>query len=344
MADNLRYAIIGAQNWAIGSEHVRSVVGTPGIELTAVCNNDPEELEKLKGFVPEGTALVDDADTLFASTKLDAVVISTPNHTHQELAEKAFSAGLHVLCEKPLAPTVAGCDAIIAARDRSGKLLQVGMHRRYNRLFLRLEQLVAGGELGRPVLMWSQEFRGDWKILPPQRPNWRYSNELSGGSLVEKNVHDFDVFNWFAGAPPVRVMASGGLVAYEGRETIDHALVIVEYANGFEADLQLSLFTPHGFPGRYGGLVGDKGSVRIHERARELYQYYRGRSDEVRLTVSDPHSGHGHGVRAEHVEFARCIRANEAPAASGEAGRLAVAVGAAGEESIRTGEPVPVEV
>jgi hypothetical protein len=77
----------------------------------------------------------------------------------------AFEAGLHVLCEKPLARTVAECDAILAARDRAGRLLQVGMHRRYNRLFQRLRCLVDAGELGDLAMMWTQEFRGDWKKL-----------------------------------------------------------------------------------------------------------------------------------------------------------------------------------
>lgn len=345
MADNepLRYGIIGAQNWGIGGEHVRTVLAQEGVDLVAVCNRDEEQRNLLRDAVPQDTPIIADAQELLDRGDLDAVVICTPNQTHVELAGQAFAAGLHVLCEKPLGRTVAECDEIIAARDRAGRQLLVGMHRRYNRLYERLRRLIDAGELGRPTMMWTQEFRGDWKKLAPHRENWRYSQELSGGSLMEKNVHDFDTFNWFADAPAKRVMAMGGIAAYEGRDTLDHALVIVEYDNGFKADLQLSLFTPHGFPGRYSGIVGTAGSVRLQEGANEMKQYFRDRPDEVCFSVRGKAQGHGHGMQGQHEAFARCIREGKAPLASGEAARAAVAVAAAAEQSVQTGQPVQAQ-
>lgn len=343
MTETLRYGIIGAQNWGIGGEHVRTVLAQDGVDLVAVCNHDEGQRQLLQDAVPEGTPIIADSQELLGRSDLDAVVICTPNHTHVELAEQAFGAGLHVLCEKPLGRTVAECDAIIAARDRAGRQLLVGMHRRYNRMFERLRGLIDGGELGTPKMMWTQEFRGDWKKLAPHRTNWRYSQELSGGSLLEKNVHDFDTFNWFADAPARKVMAMGGIAAYEGRDTLDHAMVMVEYENGFKADLQLSLFTPHGFPGRYTGIVGTEGSVRLQEKANEMKQYFRDRPDEVCFTVPGKVQGHGHGMQGQHAAFAKCVRDNRPPLASGEAARAAVAVGQAAEEAVRTGQPVSVQ-
>ncbi|MGH2368070.1 MAG: Gfo/Idh/MocA family protein [Chloroflexota bacterium] len=343
-----RYGVIGAKSAGIGWEHLQNLLRLPGVEVAALCNTNAVELEKTAQAIPRPVATYTDAAAMYEAAALDAVVIATPNFTHEVLALQAFDAGVHVLCEKPLAPTLAGCDAIIAAGERAGRLLQVGQHRRYNRLYLRLQQLIEAGELGRPVMMWAQEFRGDWAAdrfadHPERgRVNWRFSQDLSGGTLLEKNAHDFDVFNWFAGAEPVRVMASGGLAAYEGRDTLDHAMVIVEYANGFKADLQLSLFVPHGFHGRYAGLVGDRGSVKLLEGTQELFQYFRDRRDEVRYVVQEARAGHGHGMYGQHEAFAACIREGRRPAADGEAGRAAVLVALAAEKAIRTGQVVDV--
>ena len=125
MTETLRYGIIGAQNWGIGGEHVRTVLAQDGVDLVAVCNHDEGQRQLLQDAVPEGTPIIADSQELLGRSDLDAVVICTPNHTHVELAEQAFGAGLHVLCEKPLGRTVAEYDAIIAARDRAGRQLLV---------------------------------------------------------------------------------------------------------------------------------------------------------------------------------------------------------------------------
>ncbi|MGH2561039.1 MAG: Gfo/Idh/MocA family protein [Thermomicrobiales bacterium] len=344
--DSLRYGVIGARDTGICGEHIRSILRLPDAELVAVCDTNEEHLQRAAQLVDAPVARYIDYQEMLARESLDAVVIATPNFTHEAIVLNVFAAGAHVLCEKPLAPALAGCDAIIEAGRRANRLLQVGLHRRYNRLFERLQGLIDAGELGAPCMMWSHEFRGDWAADRPYddpergRINWRFYQDLSGGSLVEKNCHDFDVFNWFAASEPTRVVASGGLAAYQGRETIDHAIVMIDYANGFKAMLQLGLFVPHGFHGRYEGLIGTEGSVKIYEGTRELYQYFRDRPAEVHYADRDEAKGHGHGMYRQHVAFAACIREGRQPFANGEAGRASVAVAVAAEESIRTGEPV----
>lgn len=344
----LRYGVIGAKSANIGWEHLQSLLRVPDADIAALCNADGAELRKTADALGRPARTYADATEMYAREELDAVVIATPNFTHEALALQAFAAGVHVLCEKPLAPTVEACDAMVDAAARADRLLAVGQHMRHNRLYQRVDALIEAGELGTPVMMWAHEFRGDWASRFTDHPelgrvNWRFHQSLSGGTLLEKNTHDFDVFNWFARAEPVRVMASGGIAAYEGRDTLDHAVVIVEYANGFKATLQLGLFVPHGFHNRYVGLLGTAGSVKILAGAQELCQYFRDRRDEVRYAVQEPITGHGHGMRAQHVAFAEAIRGVSRLTASGEAGRAAVAVSVAAEEASRTGQPTPVQ-
>lgn len=343
----VRYGVVGAKSANIGWEHLQSLLRVPDAEVVALCNADGAELAKTAEVLGRPVRTYTDAAQMYASEELDAVVIATPNFTHEALALQAFAAGAHVLCEKPLAPTVEACDAMIDAAARAGKLLAVGQHMRHNRLFRRVDALIEAGELGTPVMMWAHEFRGDWASRFTEHPelgrvNWRLHQALSGGTLLEKNTHDFDVFNWFARAEPVRVMASGGIAAYEGRDTLDHAVVIVEYANGFKATLQMGLFVPHGFHNRYVGLIGTAGSLKLQVGTQQLFQYFRDRKDEVQYAVQEPSAGHGHGMRAQHMAFAEAIRGARKLTASGEAGRAAVAVALAAEEAIRTGQPVRV--
>ena len=350
----LRYGIVGAKTFGISWEHLQALVRLPDADVVSLCSTNASEMARVAEHVPNAVSTYADVAAMFENESLDAVIISTPNFTHEAIAVQAFDAGVHVFCEKPLAPTLAGCDAILAAAERSGRLLQVGLHRRYSRLYGRIRSLLDAGDLGAPILMWSQEFRADWgkdyKIGVPLggvaddggRPNWRHDQERSGGTLLEKSSHDFDVFNWFAGARATKVMGSGGLAAYEGRDTLDHAVVIVEYENGFKAELQLSLFVPHGFRGRYAGLLGDRGSVKISEGTNEMHQYFRDHPNEVRYADRESTGGHGHAIYLQQAEFAQCIREGRNPRVDGSVGRAAVAVAVAAEAAVRAGRPVRV--
>jgi predicted dehydrogenase len=345
--EEIRYGIVGAKSTAIVSEHQRAILKVPGTRIVALCNRDPKELAAAAQLVPYPVNQYSNAEDMFSKEDLDAVVIATPNYTHRDMALKAFAAGFHVMCEKPLATTLEECDDIIAAGKKANRLLHVGLHRRYRTIYTRLAGLIEQGELGKPVMMWSQEFRGDWSARFADDPtlgriNWRYSQQLSGGTLVEKTCHDFDVFNWFGGGLPTRISATGGLSVYEGRETLDHAIVNLDYPNGLKANLQLSLFVPHGFHGRYAGLVGDRGSVKILEGSNEMFQYFRDRNDSVHYqegALQGP-QGHGIGVYAQNAAFADCIRHGREPFANGEAGKASVAVALAAEQSIRTGKDI----
>lgn len=346
--DPLRYGLIGTKVSSIGGEHIEALMSLPDIELVALCDIDEGELAAAAKRVPHEVGCYDDSDALFENERLDAVIIATPNPTHEEIATRAFAEGIHVLCEKPLAPTLEGCDAIVEAAEDADRLLQVGMQRRYDRLYRRVVRAIEADELGQPIMAWSQEFRGDW--APDSmfeddelgRVNWRFHRRLSGGTLVEKNTNDFDVFNWIAGADPVRATAVGGLAAYEERDTLDHAVVIVEYENDVKAVLQLGLFTPYGFHGRSVGFVGDQGTIEIDEGNHALFQYFRDQPDEVRFAAKDSGGEHGHGVYEENASFAECIRRRDQPFADGATGRAAVAVARAAQESIRTGDPVAI--
>jgi len=125
------------------SGHVYQLSQTiPDAEVVAICDNDPEHLESATQYVGPECKLYLDADELIEDPDVEAVVISTPNHLHRPQAEKAFACGKHVFTEKPMAPTVQDCLAMIEASEKAGKILEVGLLCRYNPQFHKFAEII----------------------------------------------------------------------------------------------------------------------------------------------------------------------------------------------------------
>src|SRR5437763_7010218 len=114
----LRIGLIGLGYW--GPNYVRVIGEIPGAELTWVCDRRPAQLEIVSA---SGAHATSDHDQVLSAGDVDAVVIATPTSTHAELAAAALAADKHVLCEKPLATTIADCDLLIGAAERGGRTL-----------------------------------------------------------------------------------------------------------------------------------------------------------------------------------------------------------------------------
>lgn len=289
---------------------------------------------------------------------IDAVVVSTPQYLHREITEAALLAGKHVYCEKPMALSIADCDAMIAAAKKSGKVLLVGQQMRYHVHLNRISELIAEGEIGTPQMMWLKEFRNPF----PSQMTWAFDREKSGGAIVEKSCHHFGVFNWLLDARPIRVYATGGqLVHHEiygvDSTVVDHAWVTVEHEKGRKSMLGLCFFTglPHREEGGVGthvrdiGVIGDKGMIVTEgfHLGRNLEVRYHDRPDVVRLDL-DPERGRRDGLFERRgdwgiwVDFFNCIETGSEPYANADVARDALAVALAAERSIEIGAAVSV--
>ncbi|MFA5689570.1 MAG: Gfo/Idh/MocA family oxidoreductase, partial [Kiritimatiellales bacterium] len=182
---------------------------------------------------------------------------------------------------------------------------------------------------------------------------WNKFSEYSGGTMVEKCCHYFDLFNLMAESEPVKVYASGAQdvntgFEYEGRKSdiIDNAFAIIDYANGIRACLNLCMFMFCGGAKEEVIVNGDKASLyaadhpenklQIKATGRSPARYISVEAPDV-ITTTGAHSG---STYYEHVEFYKAVRSNIQPPVTAYDGFLAVAVGAAAEESVRTGMPV----
>jgi len=289
---------------------------------------------------------------------VEAVCISTPQYTHREIVLAAFDAGKHVYCEKPLALSVAACDEMIAAGRKAAKVFMVGQQMRYHLHLNRMSQLIDADVIGTPHMMWLNEFRNPF----PSNMIWAFDRSKSGGALVEKSCHHFDLFSWMLRSRPVRAFASGGQAVHQRiygirSDIVDHAWVTVEYQNGSRAMLGLCFFAglPHSKEGGIGthvreiGIVGDKGIITTEgfHTGRNLVVHFADRPDIMTIGL-DAEKGardalfERTGNWGIWVDFFRCVQEGGTPVATGEIGRDAVAVALAAEESMQTGRPVAV--
>ncbi len=276
---------------------------------------------------------------------LDGVLIVTPNHLHRKMAVYALEKGVNVLCEKPFAPTLEDCDAIIEAEKKSSAFLEIGLHYRYRKLSHFVKEAIDSKKIGDLKMMWVQEFRGDWnpngtvvEDCKGVSDNWRYLQNASGGSILEKMCHDLDVFSWWAGAKPVKVGGTGGNAVFKDRETIDHADYFVEYENGVKLNLSLCMFAPNKrFKGRYMGIIGDKGILDFdsHEGGCEIY-YHDGRTEHVNGIDPETLPGHhaGNGTMLELLDFINCMEKEKKPSANAEIGKASVRLCLAAQQAI----------
>jgi len=223
----------------IGTGAISQVVHVPilaereDVDLVAVSDRDGRKAEAIarRFGVPQTVSPEEAIDR----QDLDAVVICTPNHTHEELAIRALEAGKHVYVERPVAISSGGVERVLAAARSSGRWLVAGLPHRFRPEVAALRSFVASGDLGSIFTV-----RGSWltRRVPVSRPTWRQrKSQAGGGALVDLGVPALDLCLWLVGYPPVRrvrcVMTPGDF------EVEDSATVIAE-ADGLLFNVEVS--------------------------------------------------------------------------------------------------------
>ena len=281
-------------------------------------------------------------------------MIASPNHTHIELLPDALATDLHVMIEKPLCTTVADCERVLELETHRppGAITWMAMEYRYMPAAADVLRLVRDGAVGRPRMVAIREHR--FPFLP-KVGNWNRFSANTGGTLVEKTCHFFDLMNLMLDERPYRVMASGGQdvnhldETYDGRhpDILDNAYVIVDYPSGARALLDLCMFADATAEQEEMSVVGELGKVESKMPSNTVHVGCRGQhwiGDVETYVAHDDeiaHEGLHHGSSyLEHVRFAAAIRAGGDPEVTLEDGYWAVAMGAAAHRSIEMARPV----
>ena len=352
----LRYGVIGTG--MMGREHLANIAHLDDATVTAVSDPHPPSLELARLTIgpDRGLATFSDHRDLLESGLCDVVVIASPNHTHHEVLLDVLDAGVHVLVEKPLCTTVADCRSVIeraAATEVPGRVIWMGLEYRYMPSTGRLLDEVRRGTVGDVRMVAIREHRFPFLV---KVGDWNRFNRNTGGTLVEKCCHFFDLMNLVIGRRPLRVMASGAQdvnhldESYDGEvpDILDNAYVVVDYEGGARAMLDLCMFAEASRNEQEISVVGDAGKVEalVSEGVVRVGRRADGYGNVRVEPVVDPqirHAGLHHGASyLEHAAMLESIRSGRPPAVTLTDGLWSVAVGVAAHRSIDESRPVDV--
>jgi predicted dehydrogenase len=280
----------------MGSNHARVLAELPYVEVVGLA--DPDRRQAMRVGKALGCAAVSDHKTLIG-LGLDAAVIAAPTHLHHSIALDCIDAGLHVLVEKPIAPSVEEGGQIVAAARRAGLTLMVGHVERFNPAVQSIKQAIEGEQILSIAITRVGPF-------PPRMSNV--------GVVIDLAVHDIDLIRWFTESDIVEVQPQLSS-ARASREDI--ALLQFRTASGVLAHINTNWLTP--FKARTVHVATQEKYVIGDLLTRQVTECF-GFQPDGSYSMRHLSVGHAEPLRAELIAFIEAIRTGVAPAVSGEEG------------------------
>ncbi len=337
MSSPIRVCLVGAGR--AGKVHANSLFShTPDAKVVGVVDASSEALQAT-GDQFGIEARYETLEAALDGLAFEAVVITTPTFTHQPLAVLAAEAGKHVFLEKPMALTIAECDAISAAAQRSGVLLQIGFMRRFAPEFVAAFERIQAGEIGRPMMIKSLSHG------PGLPPPWALDLKKSNGLLAEVNSHDWDCVRWLVGSNPQRVYAEvanfkGQARGVQAANFYDNAIVNIRFENGSLGSISGVCPCDYGYDARV-EIVGERGIMQIGDMQGQAVVVCTDRDHGLVTPIYRTWPERfAWGYIREMQHFVGCIREDRPPRVGGEDGRWAVAGALAGNLSFFEERPV----
>ena len=346
----MRYGLVGTG--MMGVEHLNNLAVTPGAVVTAIADPVATSIgwaTKALGEKAAGVTQFADSAALAKSGLVDAVIVASPNYTHRDVLTPLFGEGLAILCEKPLATTIEDARWIVEQAEKSDAPFWTAMEYRYMPPAAEFIAEVHGGRIGKLQMLSIREHR--FPFLP-KVGDWNRFNRNTGGTMVEKCCHFFDLMRLIVQSEAVRVYCSGAMDVnhldenYGGErpDIIDNSYTTVDFANGVRAMLDLSMFADGAENQEEIAAVGS--DARLEVLIPEGAIVYSPRTGfmnpkqvERRIVHTDEtalKAGSHHGSTFyEHQRFNAAVRGVGKVEVSARDGLMAVAIGTAAEISAR---------
>ncbi|RME97808.1 MAG: gfo/Idh/MocA family oxidoreductase [Chloroflexi bacterium] len=357
-----RFNVIGVG--ANGQEHLKLTMLEGRATVHGVFDPNPRSVaaaQKIHAHFspPDQLVVYDSLAAACTDPAVDGLIISTPNYTHLAVVQQAVQSGKHILLEKPMATTLPDARAIAELAADYPAVFQVGLQYRYKATYAEaIYEALTRRSVGNIKTISIAEHRLPFLDKVNQ---WNKFSQYSGGTLVEKCCHYFDLMNLFARSKPASVFATGSQAVnfvdfeYNGQtsDILDNAFVTVTYQNGVRAGFNLCMFAPMFHEELV--LCGDAGRLKTTETvdflagppAKNHLEILRGENGPSRVT--SPHypafveqSGHLGSSYYEHINFVDNIEGRPTNAATAQEGFWSIVVGVAAEESVKTGQVVQI--
>lgn len=345
----IRYGMIGTG--MMGMEHIQNLKVTPGAELTAICDPVETSLDWARAACAGWSApsAYDSPRALVESGAVDAVIIASPNFTHRDVLEPIIDAPVHILCEKPLATTVADARWIADRAKGRDHAFWTAMEYRFMPPAAAFIDQVHAGRVGTLRMLSIREHRFPFLV---KVGDWNRFSRNTGGTMVEKCCHFFDLMRLIVQSEAVRVYCSGAMDVnhrderYGGEmpDIIDNSYTTVDFENGVRAMLDLSMFADGAENQEEITAVGDE--ARLDVLIPEGTLVFSPRTgfmnpkqvtrEHVAVDATALAAGQHHGsTYYQHQCFNAAARGDGPVLVTAEDGLRAVEIGAAAELSAR---------
>jgi len=292
----------------MGRMHHRIWKSIKDAQVVAVCDANPnikEDTKRAVGNIKGADGAIDftkvevyrDLDQMLEKAKLDAISLTLPTYLHADCSENALLRGVNVLCEKPMALTVADCDRMIAAAKRSGKTLQIGHCVRFWPEYAKAKEIVDSGEYGKVVAGMFQRLGA-----PPgwSADNWFADEKRSGGVALDLHIHDTDYVQYLLGMP--KSVCSHGAKGSAGQ--LIHMLTEYDYGQDklIVAEGGWGMTTAFGFEMSF-NLVLEKATIVYDLTRKPMLRVCPVEGKDFTPKVAD-----GDGYQHEIEYFAKAVR------------------------------------
>lgn len=318
----------------VGPAHARAVSQTPGVELKLVADVDDSRVRQVLADLPH-VAGCSAYQAALTRDDIHVVVICLPHRLHEEAAIAAARAGKHILIEKPLADSVAGCDRIIEAADRAGVVLMPAHTMHYHAVVRGTKEIIDSGEVGDLFMaldLWHQPFIAG--------PAWTLNRAMGGGMGLLRGVHLIDRLLWIIGSDIRSVSAMVGHPINPDGRADDTGMAFLRWRSGRVATISHCAYR-QGVPVWGGDFFCTNGQVRFRVAYYEhgetgvwIGQDHRYRRVEV--PEFDP-------LRRQFAEFMAAVKKGGEPPITAGHGRRVMEVLEAIERSSEIGREVLLE-
>lgn len=343
----IRIGIIGCGKIA-QVRHIPEYADNPDAKLAAFFS--PNRARAEEQAAKYGGKVYDTAEALLADPDIDAVSICAANYAHAELTIKALEAGKHVLCEKPMATSLADCETMVACARRSGKFLMIGHNQRLAKAHATAKQLIDDGLIGSIVTFRTTFGHGGpetWSISPGKNVWFFDKKRAAMGVMADLGVHKTDLIQYLTGQRVIRTTARLVTLDKRGEDgqligVDDNAVCIYELSGGAFGTMTAS-WTYYGAEDNSTVLYGTKGIMRIYDDP----------AHSIVVTLAD---GTVQNYDVEQIQtndnqtksgvidlWIDCLKHNRPPEISGESALCAMRAVFASIESSETGRTVEIE-
>ncbi len=353
----IKYGIIGAGTMA--REHILNISLIENAEVVALSDPHEASLNQCKDILKKKVPCFKNHQDMIKENLVDVYLISSPNFTHIEILKDVIKTKKHILVEKPLCTNTKDCLEIKKLTKDYPSLFWTAMEYRYMPPVAKFIDEIHNKTIGELKTLTIREHR--FPFLKKVN-NWNRFEKNTGGTLVEKCCHFFDLMRLIAKSKPISVYASGAQDVnhldeeYDSKkpDIIDNAYVIVNFENGARSLLELCMFAENSNMQEELVATGNKGKIETSVPSNESGKISSNlrigmRDGETRLETIEVdkkilEAGHHHGsTYYEHLAFLNAIKNNSNPEVSLNDGLIAVAVGEAAEKSIKLKRLVKLE-